>query len=230
MENRKYRHELKFLCDEAQLLLLEKRIQHICKSDKHACESGTYMIRSLYFDTMDNACYLENEMGTDRRKKYRIRIYNGKTDYIKLECKYSIYNMKAKESCRITKEQCQQLMKGKPVSGLQEEQELLRRFLVERRLQLLEPKVIVEYVRTPYIYEAGNVRVTFDRNISSAGTSGFLSGCGTRRSILPSNVHVLEVKYDEVFPSAILDMVAGGQQLSKTSFSKYALCREYSTR
>ena len=141
-----------------------------------------------------------------------------------------MHNRKIKEACRITEEQCDQLMKRKPVTELSEGQELLRRFLLERRLLLLEPKVVVEYERTPYVYEAGNVRITFDRNISSAPSAGFLDGSGIRRSIMQQNMHVLEVKYDEVLPHAILDVVTGGQQFSRTSFSKYALCREYNSR
>lgn len=71
MDHRNYRHEWKFLCDEAKLLLVEKRIGSICKLDRHVGASGTYVIRSLYFDSIDNSCYMENEMGTDKRSKYR---------------------------------------------------------------------------------------------------------------------------------------------------------------
>ena len=228
METLTYRQELKFLCAERELRAIENRIRGLCKKDSHADATGTYAIRSLYFDTYDDRCYVENKMGIDRRKKYRVRIYNGGSEVIKLECKYSWRGMKAKEVCIITKEQCGCLIQGKRVTEIGEEQELLKRFLLERQMELLKPKVIVEYVRTPYIYQGGNVRITFDRNIrSAAAVSDFLSGKIYARGILPEGMHVLEVKYDEMIPTAILECVAGGIDLRRTSFSKYMLCRDY---
>ena len=110
-------------------------------------------------------------------------------------------------------------------------QDLLRRVLVEQRIQLLMPKVIVEYIRTPYVYAAGNVRITFDRNIrSSAETGRFLEPQVSGRCVMAQDCHILEVKYDEGLPGAIREFLAAGQNLSSTSFSKYYLCRKYSMR
>lgn len=236
MDTRKYRHELKFLCGENELFHMENKIRHICRLDKHAGDSGTYAIKSLYFDTIDDRCYSENMAGTDPRKKYRIRIYNDQTDTIHLECKYSRHGLKSKDTCSITRAQCENLMRGISIwDSLREEdstenskqQELLRRFLAERDMEILSPKVIVEYVRTPYVFPAGNVRITFDRNIrSSPKISSFLERTQAMRSILPQGIHILEVKYDEMLPGAILELVSGGQDLQRTSFSKYALCRQ----
>ena len=39
---------------------------------------------------------------------------------------------------------------------------LLNRFLVLHYTQLLHPAVIVDYMRTPFLFPEGNVRVTFD--------------------------------------------------------------------
>ena len=231
MEKLNYRHELKFLCDEKKLFLIEEKTKHICRPDFYVVQGGRYVVRSLYFDTLYNACYHENEMGSDNRKKYRIRIYDGNTDVIKLECKHSVREKKAKEACRISKEQCIALIQGKEQIACDDNQGLLKRFLVERRIYLLQPKVIVEYTRTPYVYTAGNVRITFDRNIqSSLDISNFLNGKLKKRSVLSDQMNLLEVKYDEVFPMGILQVVAAGKDLQRTSFSKYSLCREFNLR
>jgi len=223
-----YRHELKFLCTERELTTIENRIRHICRPDPHAGAGGIYSIKSLYFDTYDDKCCYENQMGVDNRKKYRVRIYNGNASHIKLECKHTCRGMKAKETCQITREQCECLMKGKPIMAVGEDQQLLSRFLIEQKLELLRPKVIVEYQRTPYVYVAGNVRVTVDRNIRSASNvATFLEGNSPFRSIMSQNMHVLEVKYDEFIPAAIMECVANNR-LMRTSFSKYYLCRKYS--
>lgn len=223
-----YRHELKFVCSEGVLRLLEERIRHICSLDSHAGGDGRYTVRSLYFDTYDDRCFYENEAGIDHRKKYRIRIYDGNTDVIHLECKEALHGLKKKEICYLTMEQCRQLMGGKAVTGLLVDQELLKRFLVEQRMQLLMPKIIVEYVRTPYIYVAGNVRITFDRYIrSSSEINRFLEPQVSGRSVMAQNSHILEVKYDTGLPGTIREFLSSGQELSKTSFSKYSLCRQY---
>lgn len=229
MDELKYRHELKFLCNEAELYILEQKIRNICVCDPHATRDGVYAIRSLYFDTYDNSGYQENKMGSDGRKKYRIRIYNGNSDKIKLECKYSLQGLKAKESCYITKQQCENLIRLKTISDVMPGQELLNRFRVEQKMYLYMPKIIVEYVRSPYIYNIENTRVTFDRNIRSCKEiENFFETNLAGRMILPENLNVLEVKYDKFLPAAIIDMIAYGQQLQRTSFSKYMLCRDYS--
>lgn len=226
-----YRHELKFLCGEGELRLLEERIRHICALDSHVGRDGRYAIRSLYFDTCDDSCFYENEAGVDHRKKYRIRVYNGNTDLIHLECKETLHGLKKKEVCLLSLQQCRQLMDRKPVTELYPKQELLRRFLVEQRLQLLMPKVIVEYIRTPYVYEAGNVRITFDRYIrSSMEIRRFLEHQISGRSVMAQDSHILEVKYDEGLPGTIRELLSSGQELSATSFSKYCLCRQYGMR
>lgn len=248
MVPRIYRHELKFLCEERQLFLIENRIRHICMPDPHGGKTGSYRVKSLYFDTFDNQCYQEIQAGADSRKKYRIRIYNDDTDMINLECKYSLHDRKTKETCRISRQQCTDLMEKLPGGQLNFTQTpmpdfeednlpktacrqaipLLQRFLLEKRMELLMPKVIVEYRRTPYVFPGGNVRITFDRSIrSSCQTDRFLDGNAVFKGILPENVHILEVKYDEGLPGAVRELVTAGQQLCRTSFSKYGLCREY---
>ena len=45
------------------------------------------------------------------------------------------------------------------------------------KTQQLRPRVLVSYVREPYVYAAGNVRVTFDSNIrTSLFQREFLNG------------------------------------------------------
>ena len=227
----RYRHELKFLCGEGQLLITEDKIKHICRADPYVDASGKYTVRSLYFDTVDDSCFYENEAGQDCRRKYRMRLYNGDAETVYLECKETLHGLKHKDSCRLTGEQSRQLTFRQPVREILPEQKLLRRFLAARDAQILLPKVIVEYTRTPYVYPLGNVRITFDRYIRSASAVGsFLEPRILGRSIMAQDMHILEVKYDKMLPGAIREILSGGQQFSRISFSKYALCRNYSMR
>lgn len=230
MEREEYRHELKFFCSEAELHLIENRIRHVCMQDAHVDETGIYRIKSLYFDTPEDSCLMENLSGVDNRHKYRIRIYNDSLDVIKLERKSSLRGLKKKDACRITKSQCEQIIHNREVTEVGDDQAVLREFLLEQKLTWLAPKVVVEYRRTPYVYPIGNVRITFDRDITSSDGRDFLKTEQPRRCIMPFDRHILEVKYDDILPSAILELVNGSLDLQRTSFSKYALCREYSIR
>lgn len=228
--SRIYRHELKFFCSETELQLLENKIKHICRRDPYAGADGVYGIRSIYFDTYDSECFLENEAGTDDREKYRIRIYNGSDRTIKLERKGSFRDRKYKDSCRISRIQCEQLIRGDVVERVLFNQDVLQEFLIERQRKLLKAKVIVEYMRTPYIYPVGNVRITFDRFITSSSSLRFFDPRLPGRGVTPEHMHLLEVKYDDFLPAVILELLSGVCSLSRTSFSKYALCREYNLR
>lgn len=73
------------------------------------------------------------------------------------------------------------------------------------RCQRLRPRLLVSYVREPYVYAPGNVRVTFDSQIrTSLYGRGFLPGriSDVAASDSPGDV-VLEVKYDAFLPEII---------------------------
>ena len=223
---KKYRNELKYICTEAELKLLEFKIKNICNLDNNVSEEGTYRIRSIYFDDYNNKYFYENENGTDPREKFRIRIYNLDNSHIKLECKQKEKTMTHKESCSISMEEYEAIMAGK-WNLIEAENPLLRRFVSEMNSNLLTPKVIVDYERQPYVYKLGNVRITFDRNISSGkDMDKFFSENLSVRPIMPLGKNILEVKYDEFIPDYLYRLL-NLRDLRQTAFSKYYLCRKY---
>ena len=73
------------------------------------------------------------------------------------------------------------------------------------KTQQLRPRVLVSYVREPYVYAAGNVRVTFDSNIrTSLFQREFLNGAlpDIIATDAPGDI-ILEVKYDAFLPEII---------------------------
>ena len=73
------------------------------------------------------------------------------------------------------------------------------------KTQQLRPRVLVSYVREPYVYAAGNVRVTFDSNIrTSLFQRDFLDGAlpDIIATDAPGDI-ILEVKYDAFLPEII---------------------------
>lgn len=221
-----FRHELKYLITSAQVGMLKSRLSGIAPLDTHAT-GGSYRIRSLYFDDYDDRCYYENENGTDPREKFRIRIYNGSTERITLECKRKERGKTQKTACPLTLEQTKCLMEGLTVGNITDQPPLLQKLTAKMLANRMHPVVIVEYDRIPYVYRQGNVRLTLDTNLSSCGDVGrFLDPVIPRRPIMPLGQQLLEVKYDAFLPDFLYRSLAL-ENLSQSAFSKYYLCRKY---
>lgn len=226
-DNRKFRHELKYVVSAAEQVLIKSRIKHLLSPDSHAGETGGYNIRSLYFDDYNNRCYYENENGTDPREKFRIRIYNHSIDKITLECKRKERGKTFKTSCPLTVEQTKTLMKGEYLRDIAKQPPLLQKLTLEMMKNGLRPVVIVEYDRVPFVYKNGNVRVTLDMNIStSADIEHFLDESTAKRPVMPLGHNLLEVKYDEYLPDFIYNSLQL-RALRQTAFSKYYICRKF---
>lgn len=225
MEHRPYRHELKYLVSPAQIAMLRQRLGGLTRPDPHAGETGSYSVRSLYFDDYENSCFYDNENGADHRAKYRLRIYDGSDGHISLECKRKDGGMTQKSACLLTRSQADRLIAGNMVSN-GEDPPLLGAFRAAARTRLLRPAVIVEYERTPYVCDNGNVRITFDTAISSSRAFGlFFSKSLPRRPIMSSGMQLLEIKYDAFLPDAIYRALQIDAR--QTAFSKYYYARKY---
>lgn len=225
----RYRHEYKYLLDARQAAVLKARIRCLMPPDAHVDEEGGYRIQSLYFDDHEDSCLWENQQGYDHRSKFRIRYYNNDTGRLMLEKKSKLSGMTRKEQAPLTQAQCRQLVAGQYPEITPDMPPALSRLLTEMRLRDMIPKVIVAYRRTPYVYQAGNVRVTFDEAITSSNdVAHFLDGQWAARPVLPAGRSLLEVKWDALLPQHIRSHLAL-DRLQWTAFSKYYLCRKYNT-
>lgn len=224
--DRKFRYEYKYLCTNNQMVILEHRIASILERDPHIGEKGCYTISSLYWDDYHNNHYYENENGTDPREKFRIRIYDHSMERIQLELKRKERGKTQKISCPLTKEEYRALMsKELEIDGSRPE--LLNKLLLQQKTDFLEPKVVVTYDRIPYICETGNVRITFDRHMTSSDSVELFGERDMpRRNIMPSGWQLLEVKFDELLPDYIY-RVLQLDMLQRTAYSKYYLSRKY---
>jgi len=223
----KFRHEMKYVINSQQLSTLKQQLPDLLYPDPHAGSAGSYCIRSLYFDDCHNTSYYENENGTEPREKFRIRLYNGSVSRIMLELKRKEQGMIHKRSCPITKDMVQSILQGKTIPWDDSMDPLLKKFYIMQETQVLQPKVIVEYDRFPYIYPDGNVRITLDLNIgSSTCIDEFLNKDICTRPIMPVGVHLLETKYDELLPDFIYRSLQK-HSLQRVTFSKYYLCRKF---
>lgn len=218
-----YRHELKFLVPDITLEKLRYRLSTVMELDEHQSEES-YNIRSLYFDDYFDKCLNENLAGTDDRFKYRIRMYRGNADYINLEKKYKYRGMTKKQSEQVSADSVKQCLS----EGFYEAEGPLSTELYAAFIKSgMRPKCIVEYDRCAFVEPVGNVRITFDMNLrGSADIERFLDYSEDfTLPALPAGMHILEVKYDELLPRHILQLV-DINELQRQSISKYALVRE----
>ena len=208
--------------------LIQNRLEKLMRLDSHV-DKGSYLISSLYYDDYKDSCFYDVEAGVNLRKKYRLRIYNHNARKVSLESKFKNNNMMLKHITLLSGEQARLLNEGKYLRCIDDNDELKKQFTYDMMSCGLRPMVIVEYERIPYVYETGNVRITFDMNIRSSRDIGnFMKNYGMCRPVLPDDLLIMEVKYDELLPSVIYDCIDIGN-LQQISISKYTLCRRYVT-
>ena len=224
-EKMKFRHELKQEISYIDMLALRQRLKAVMKNDSHAT-NGKYEIRSLYFDNLNDKALREKIDGVNIREKFRIRYYNGDTSLIKLEKKSKINGLCRKESVNLTVEQTKAIINGDYKWMAESEEVLIRELYLKMKQEGLRPKTIVDYIREPFVFEAGNVRITLDYDIRTwLNSTDFLNdSCITIP--IANNPIILEIKWDEYLPDIIKDII----QLNAGrigAFSKYAACRMY---
>ena len=221
-----YRHEWKHEITYVDLLSIRARLQAVAQPDTHAI-GGKYLIRSLYFDNLNDKALREKVDGVNMREKFRIRYYNGDpSKIIHLEKKSKLNGLGTKYSAPLSMAEAQSIVDGNIDWMLHSPHSLIQELYCKMRYQGMAPKTIVDYTREPFIYGPGNVRVTFDYNIRTGlNCTDFLNPkCVT----IPAGDApiILEVKWDAYLPSIIRDCVqTPGRRVA--AFSKYAQCRIY---
>lgn len=219
-----FRHEWKHEISYLDMLTLRQRLRAVAQADRHAVD-GKYLIRSLYFDTPSDRALRKKLNGVSHREKFRLRCYNSDTSVIHLEKKSKLGSVGNKQSAVLSAPEVSAILQGDLSWMLDSGRPLVRELYSKMRTQQLRPKTIVDYTREPYVYPAGNVRVTLDYDIRTRlGCAGFLDpGVTIPAGDAPI---ILEVKWDAFLPSVIRDAVQlEGRHVS--SFSKYAQCRIY---
>ena len=220
-----YRVEDKFSCSEMEMFLLKTRLQSVLHTDTNQKDKEGYQITSVYFDDYWDSCLQEAIDGVKERCKYRIRIYDDTFDVIKLEIKYKKESRIYKRSQRISKEEMETFLRGECVERESEKDDCISLMNLAIKSKKLEPVVIVEYDRTAFVYETGNVRITLDSNLRySTNIDDFISGKKESYRVVPEQNRVIEVKYDEILPGVIARIIENGNMI-QTSFSKYCICR-----
>ena len=221
----KFRHEWKHEINASDRIIIRHRLDAVARRASHAVD-GKYLIRSLYFDDLKDSALREKINGVDNREKFRIRYYNLDPGLIHLEKKSKIHGLCNKRSCSISKEEAQAIVDGSIDWMMDCDRALIRELYTKMRNSGLKPKVIVDYIREPFIFDAGNVRVTIDYDLRTGLNCVDFLNPDCVMIPTPDSPILLEVKWDEYLPDIIRDAVnLKGRR--EQSFSKYAACRMY---
>ena len=223
MAEKNYRREIKRLLSPAQRLLLEQRIRAVMPLDIHSGKDGCYSIRSIYFDTITAKAYTEKEAGVSDREKIRIRFYNYQTDIVKLERKEKHRDLICKDSIAISKDIADAMMHN-DYSYLPDCFNPLSDYIYGiAHAEGLYPAVVVDYLRTAYVFPVENVRITFDSLLQAGSPSipvWIADGCF---DVLGDNT-ILEIKFDRYLPDHIRQLL-NSISAPQMALSKYILCR-----
>lgn len=217
-----FRHEFKYAMSYDEMLKLRSELDKVLELDR----GHPYMLRSLYFDTYDDEDYYEKQNGALNRKKVRIRIYDSKDDWAKIEikAKYDIHQLK--ESLVISKDDAINIIDGNYDVLSKYDDELAQKIYRLLMDSGYRPKVIIEYLRAAYVTKLNN-RITFDFDIKrSEDFDKFYTEDINYLTVSDPKEVVLEVKFDrflEPHISKILSKYINRNQ----SVSKYVLGRNF---
>lgn len=230
-KNRRLRHELKYIISFRDYYELRSRAMAFMRRDEHG-DNGKYFIRSLYLDDIMLSDYNQKMDGWNRRRKYRIRIYDFSDEIIKFEIKDKFDSCISKVSDTITIDEYNCIVQGNFdfISDIifsnsdGGRRGALRMAYIDNAAKILSPRVVVDYDREVFICGEGNVRMTFDMNLRAGLASGDIFD--PELCTVPAyeeGCMILEVKYDDFLPDYIKKMLRplGRWQSSQ---SKYAMC------
>lgn len=220
-----FRHEVKHEISKGDLIILRQRLRNVMKPDCHAV-NGQYTIRSLYFDTPGDKALREKLDGVITREKYRIRLYNHDPSTVHLERKMKHVGLGYKNTASLTPGQAQAIADGDVEWMSRSDDAVILGFYTRIRNEGLKAKVIVDYIREPFVFAPGNVRVALDYAIRTGmSCTDFLNPACVTVPIKDAP-YILEVKWDSYLPDVIRDAVQLDSRRN-AAFSKYAVSRMY---
>lgn len=216
-----FRHEFKYVIPYSDMLSLRMKFNELLKIDR---DYNGYMIRSLYFDSVDDNDYYDKLGGEINRKKIRLRIYDANTSKVKLELKSKYDIHQVKDSLIISKDDALKLINEDYDVLLTYDNDVAIKIYTILKKGLYKPKVIIEYDRIAYM-SSSTTRITFDFNIrSSNNIDKFFSDDINYNYLIDKKDVVLEVKFDR-FLEPYISNILGSYNSRFQSVSKYMMGR-----
>lgn len=217
------RYEFKYILNHEKYLSIKNDLMPFMEADNYSSQSptGSYLVRSLYFDTFDYKAYYDKLNGFHDRIKFRLRCYSARKqelNSISVEIKIKKGNTVVKYTALVPVSYYDSFMDNwhwpeyiNPVLIDFERSVLLR---------MLKPVVIVEYQREG-MFDCLNegIRVTFDSLLQSSDSEVLFPERPFFSKHFPEYV-ILEVKSREI-PPLWLNRIIQRHELKLVANSKY---------
>lgn len=223
------RLEFKYLVDRTTRTALTRDLLAIMRPDNYAETDGTYLVRSLYFDTPNYQAFKEKADGAPIRHKLRVRAYGadpGQTALVRLEVKSRYLKFIHKTVIDVPREKYAEVelsfqRRTLPPPWLLNAPGISQEFFRIQRQFGQEPKVLIQYRRQAFErVELGRIRVNFDDEILATRHLQLLAPLTAARRLLRYGNAVFEIKVDGSAPDW-LHMLIGKYNLQNRAFSKY---------
>jgi len=218
------RQEKKYLINLEQYYHLSRQFSKLLTEDKHSSGDG-YLVRSLYFDQLDDNDFEEKIDGLEVRKKIRLRNYGENSQSAKLEMKQKQGVLQKKRSLTLSKEQSQRLVKGDYSALLESDSSFAGECFGLMHMQCYRPKAVVSYMRKGFTADENDIRITFDHHIKGTESNfDIFSNDLVENMIFDPFLVVMEVKFNGFLLSYIKDIISE-VNASELAVSKYCLGR-----
>ncbi len=218
------RREEKYPLTLREALQYAGRFEQVLAPDPFS-QNRSYMVRSLYFDTVDDKDFFDKVTEQNLRRKVRLRIYSPQDDRAKLELKQKENIFQKKRSLTISKEDAQALIAGDYSVLLRYPGQFAAEMFVIMTTECYRPKSIVEYQRRAFMAKENNIRLTFDSNIRATESCMDLFADDLPLSqVYDADKVIFEVKYDKFMLGYISEIISTINRRNISS-SKYCLSR-----
>ena len=218
------RTEQKYTISFLDSQIIASKIGMVIPRDEHGTYDG-YLVRSLYFDTLNDDDFKDKEGGLEMRRKIRLRVYGSEDTSAKLELKEKQGDFQRKRSLLLSRDDASEMIKGNYEVLKKYNTEFADEMYGRMTTQNYIPKCIVEYDRKAFVVKTNDIRITFDSGLraSEINLNVFDPNLYCYPVGNPSTV-TMEVKFNHFLLGYVKDIVSidGRQQLSS---SKYCAAR-----
>jgi hypothetical protein len=219
------RREIKYRISLPEAFTLMRSMARLMPEDAHNSGWEGYMVRSLYFDSIDNVDLEEKKDGLEKRRKLRLRIYSSDDATAKLELKEKSGVWQRKRSISLSRHDAQLIMRGD--HGLLADMENILALQIYSliRSEVRRPCCLVQYNRFAFVAHANDIRVSFDMKLSTSENPYGLFD--SRPCLYPVGSYddvTLEVKYNHFLLDYVKDLLRCCDRVP-ISYSKYVMAR-----
>lgn len=225
-----HRYEFKYLISGSTLSGILRELELRMNRDIHSDTTGSYFVRSHYFDTDSFDLFYEKLAGLRKRYKFRMRSYSSTARYsdpLFLELKGRIDSLVYKHRLLLNPGAIEKSMKDGTIRFAElmldthASSKIISRFVFDTFRKRISPSVVVDYHRTAFENRANpDFRVTLDSEALAYRADSNGHPVGNSRMI-SDGFHVLEIKFRYHLPAWFHRLIQEFE-LKRVSFSKFA--------